>query len=244
MTERGRGALARDRSSLAIGPSALVWDGRELRAEIAEWTVPLPRRLRGEIRLRPEAIFERAHRLDAGPDGQGDHLWWPIAPCARVEVEFEQPALCWSGRAYLDSNRGSAPLEQAFLRWQWSRSTFANGSTAVVYDVAPRRGPGLCLARRFTTTGGSSDFEPPSPVGISPTFWRIDRAPPMEGPIPASACRTFEDAPFYARSQLAGQLFGEAVETVHESLALDRFRRRWVQTLLPFRMPRFPGGYR
>ena len=25
---------------------------------------------------------------------------------------------------------------------------------------------------------------------------------------------------------------------MHESLCLDRFSRRWVQTLLPFRMPR------
>jgi hypothetical protein len=28
--------------------------------------------------------------------------------------------------------------------------------------------------------------------------------------------------------------------TVHESLDLDRFRRPWVQCLLPFRMPRWP----
>jgi len=240
MTERGRGALARDRSALSIGPSSLVWDGRGLSAEIAEWTVPRPRRLRGEIRLRPDVIFERAHRLDPGPGGGGDHRWWPIAPCARVEVDFAQPALRWSGRAYLDSNRGEAPLEQAFRRWQWSRSTFADGSTAVVYDVVPRRraGPGACIARRFTTRGGCFEFEPPPPVGIRPTFWRIDRTPAMDPPLPARACRSFEDAPFYARSQLEGQLLGEAVETVHESLDLDRFRQRWVQGLLPFRMPR------
>jgi len=254
MTERGRGALARDRSSLAIGPSALAWDGRELRAEIVEWAVPLPRRVRGEIRLRPEAIFERVHRLDAPPDGGGgraggrggggDHLWWPIAPCARVEVEFEQPALRWSGRAYLDSNRGASPLEQAFLRWQWSRSTFADGSTAVVYDVVPLCGPRRCLARRFTPEGGSSDFEPPPPIGIHPTLWRIDRAASLDEAPAAAACRSFEDAPFYARSQLTGRLLGQSVEAVHESLALDRFRRRWVQGLLPFRMPRLPGGRR
>jgi carotenoid 1,2-hydratase len=28
------------------------------------------------------------------------------------------------------------------------------------------------------------------------------------------------------------------VTAVHESLSLDRFRSRWVQYLLPYRMPR------
>ncbi|HBM14153.1 MAG TPA: carotenoid 1,2-hydratase, partial [Rhodospirillaceae bacterium] len=28
---------------------------------------------------------------------------------------------------------------------------------------------------------------------------------------------------------------------VHESLNLDRFNKRWVQVLLPFRMPRRAG---
>ena len=33
---------------------------------------------------------------------------------------------------------------------------------------------------------------------------------------------------------------GSDALAVHESLDLDRFSRRWVQCLLPFRMPRFP----
>jgi carotenoid 1,2-hydratase len=37
---------------------------------------------------------------------------------------------------------------------------------------------------------------------------------------------------------LSSRLLGEEVNAVHESLSLDRFRTRWVQTLLPFRMPR------
>jgi carotenoid 1,2-hydratase len=37
---------------------------------------------------------------------------------------------------------------------------------------------------------------------------------------------------------LSQRLLGEDVIAVHESLSLDRFRSRWVQALLPFRMPR------
>jgi carotenoid 1,2-hydratase len=47
-----------------------------------------------------------------------------------------------------------------------------------------------------------------------------------------------EDAPFYSRSLLATHLAGSPGPAIHESLDLDRFRSRWVQCLLPFRMPR------
>jgi carotenoid 1,2-hydratase len=50
--------------------------------------------------------------------------------------------------------------------------------------------------------------------------------------------RTFEDAPFYARTLLETRVSGIAGPAVHESLDLDRFRSLWVQCLLPFRMPR------
>jgi carotenoid 1,2-hydratase len=37
---------------------------------------------------------------------------------------------------------------------------------------------------------------------------------------------------------IATRLLGEPVNAMHESLSLDRFRKRWVQSLLRFRMPR------
>jgi carotenoid 1,2-hydratase len=54
----------------------------------------------------------------------------------------------------------------------------------------------------------------------------------------ANVARTFEDTPFYSRSMIATRLLGEPAHAMHESLSLDRFRKRWVQTLLRFRMPR------
>jgi carotenoid 1,2-hydratase len=50
--------------------------------------------------------------------------------------------------------------------------------------------------------------------------------------------QTLEDGPFYARSILSTRVFGEDVPAMHESLSLDRFRKPWVQAMLPFRMPR------
>jgi carotenoid 1,2-hydratase len=40
---------------------------------------------------------------------------------------------------------------------------------------------------------------------------------------------------------VSAEVHGEAVTAVHESLSLDRFSARWVQGLLPYRMPRDPG---
>jgi len=53
--------------------------------------------------------------------------------------------------------------------------------------------------------------------------------------------RTYEDTPFYARSLLATEHDGLPATAMHESLDLDRFASRWVQCLLPFRMPRLAG---
>jgi carotenoid 1,2-hydratase len=40
---------------------------------------------------------------------------------------------------------------------------------------------------------------------------------------------------------VAARWSGHDVTAMHESLSLDRFDSRWVQTLLPFRMPRLKG---
>jgi hypothetical protein len=47
-----------------------------------------------------------------------------------------------------------------------------------------------------------------------------------------------ENTPFYTRSVLATHLLGEPVTAMHESVYLDRFSTRWVQAMLPFRIPR------
>ena len=133
MTERGRGQLSRSASELAIGPSVVRWDGQALQIDIDEVCSPLPRRVRGRVRVFPQGLC----RFTAPLDAAGRHRWGPIAPCARIEVELDRPGLRWSGQAYLDSNEGDEPVDRAFRTWDWSRASLLVGSTAVVYDLRP-----------------------------------------------------------------------------------------------------------
>lgn len=231
LTERRRPSLRQAADCLSIGRSALTWDGDALTIEIDEWAVPRFTRLAGRIRLYPDAVTTRVTALDA----EGRHNWWPIAPSARVEIEMRQPALRWSGAGYFDCNAGERPLEQDFADWTWSRAATGDGA-AILYDAARRDGSSLSLAYRFDRAGRCDEFAPPPPVALPATGWRIARQ--TRSHDTAQVCRTLEDTPFYARSVVHQRLCGEAVTAVHESLSLDRFSRRWVQTLLPFRMPR------
>jgi carotenoid 1,2-hydratase len=232
MTERGESALSRTADRLQIGPSALLWDGKTLEIDLDERAVPLPRRVRGRVRLIPESLPDRRFDLDAF----GAHHWQPIAPSARMSVELDTPALRWSGHAYFDSNTGSEPLETRLRRWHWSRSRGADG-TRVLYDVEARDGARTGLALRFGPDGEVSAFDPPRRVALPSSRWRIRRATRSEDGT-AAVVRTLEDTPFYARSLVSTTLGGQRVASVHESLDLDRFDDRVVQAMLAFRMPR------
>jgi carotenoid 1,2-hydratase len=217
---------------LAIGPSSLSWRGDALTFAIDEVAMPVPSRLRGTVRVLPSALTRLAYSLD----GAGRHRWHPLAPRSRVEVELLQPSLRWSGSGYLDSNDGDAPLEDDFRCWTWSRGSRRDRSTTVLYDVERRDGAATSLALRFDDAGCAAAIDAPPPVQLPPSGWRIARTTRSDSG--AAVERTLEDAPFYARSVVSKRLLGEAVVAMHESLDLDRFRSRWVQMLLPFRMPR------
>jgi carotenoid 1,2-hydratase len=73
------------------------------------------------------------------------------------------------------------------------------------------------------------------------TKWRLPRHTRADSGRDVRVLRTLEDGPFYSRSLLETQLLGVPAHAIHESLSLDRFRSRWVQCLLPFRMPRIAG---
>jgi carotenoid 1,2-hydratase len=229
MTERGAGAVDRGPAFLSIGPSTVTWDGSVLTVGIDEITMPVPRRVRGTVRLYPSAVESRMLALDAA----GRHRWRPIAPCARVEVALQSPGLSWSGPAYFDTNEGDRPLEADFIRWDWSRAPVPGG-TAVLYDITGRDGI-RSLAMRYADTGGVTDFEPPPPVDLPGTLWRVPRRIGLRGPTVKD---TLEDTPFYARSVIGGDLDGLEVTAMHESLSMDRFVNPAVQAMLPFRMPR------
>jgi carotenoid 1,2-hydratase len=234
MTERGKGAVTRSAEQLRIGPSSLDWDGQNLTAHINEITMPWMRHVRGTVRLEPDALLEGSYALDAA----GRHLWCPIAPCARVQVTLENPALSWSGTAYLDCNRGERPLEQDFHRWDWSRTALARRRSAVLYDVKRSDGSDLSLALAFDALGGVQSFEPPPVQSLPASGWRVPRNTRSEADSKARVSQGLEDGPFYARSVLEHRLLGEPATAVHESLCMQRWVRPVVQLMLPFRMPR------
>ncbi len=233
MTERGRGAVQRTATSLAIGPSQMRWERDSLTIEIDERAVPLPLPIRGTVRLLPAALPAYSAALDAA----GRHRWRPIAPSARVEVTLQQPNLRWFGGAYLDSNDGDVPLEQDFVAWNWSRA-HGRKSTVILYDGLRRAGDRFELALAFDADGAHHAISAPPPVGLPATHWRVARSTRADDRRDSKVLRTLEDTPFYARSLLATHLLGEPMLAVHESLSLTRFQAPWVQILLPFRMPR------
>lgn len=235
MTERGRRDVGRQAESFDLGPSRLYWEGDSLVAEINEIAVPLPRRLSGSVRVTPEACGTEAPiALDRG----GRHLWWPLAPCARIAVAFERPQLRWEGHAYLDANFGARPLERDFRYWHWSRAQLRSG-TAVLYCGSFPDCAGFERALLFHRGGGCDAFAVPPPASVPGlSLWGIDCETRIEDGAKPRLLQRLEDAPFYTRALIGTRLLGESAPAVHESLSLERFSRGWVRMLLPFRMPR------
>jgi carotenoid 1,2-hydratase len=187
----------------------------------------------GSVRIYPSALTDCAIALDV----EGRHSWTPIAPRARVDVQMLNPSLRWRGSGYFDANAGHVPLEDDFKSWTWSRASTDDGA-AILYDVVRRNGDPLSVALRFDHQGRDEHFAPPAETLLPKTGWRIDRRTRSEHAGAASILHTLEDTPFYARSVVDSHLLGERRVSIHESLSLDRFRSRWVQAMLPFRMPR------
>ncbi len=233
MTERGASQVLALPECLSIGRSAMRWDGKALEVSIDERCAPLPRRLKGVIRISPQALCEQSFDLDAA----GRHRWTPFAASANLEVRMLEPRIEWRGIGYLDHNCGARPLETDFAQWTWSRSSNAQGAT-VFYDVEPRNGPHRSLALSFGPNGSVQSIAAPPVARLPSAAWGIARSTRADGASDARVIRTLEDAPFYARSLLEARVHGERRLVIHESLDLGRFSSTWVRCLLPFRMPR------
>lgn len=236
MTERGAGALVRTPDRLWIGPSGLTLHGHRLQIDIAERTVPIPRRMRGRVTVDLGPVFHETHVLDAN----GRHGWRPVAPCASVHVAFDRPGIDWSGPGYVDMNHGTEPLEKAFTSWNWSRQDRGD-TTRILYDTLSRDGARRALALDYHRDGRVDAIEPDPVLGLPKTLWRVARATRAAPDAPARVARTLEDTPFYSRSLLASGEGPDSQTTMHESVDLDRFASPIVQAMLPFRMPRRGG---
>ncbi|MGF1444569.1 MAG: carotenoid 1,2-hydratase [Pikeienuella sp.] len=236
MTERGAQTCHRSAAAFVVGPSRAAWDGRRFTVEIAETAVPHLTPVRGVVTVTPEPLTAYEAQLDPA----GHHRWRPYGPLSSVSVELDRPRLSWTGHGYLDANFGARPLEADFVHWNWSRARIggARGETARIFYEADRRdGSRLALHLGADTHGQVRDLGPPPPEAALPgTLWRVRRSTRSEGHV--RVLRRLEDAPFYARAMLEAELDGARAEVVHETLDLDRFDRRWVKALLPWRMPR------
>jgi len=232
MTERGGSSIEREASRFRLGPSHLQWraDGK-LEIRFRERSAPTGRRLSGVIEVNPRITTDQCQFLDK----TGNHAWSPWCPLADVEVRFDCPSVHWSGEGYLDSNRGSEPLEKAFRTWDWSRSR-RPGGVEIQYDVTRTDGSQSAIMLNIDERGQAGIQPAPPPQPVRRSGWGIARTPRAEGELKLE--RTLEDTPFYARSLLRIEQPEGPVYAVHESLSLERFRKPWVRSLLPFRMPR------
>lgn len=238
MTERKAGAVQQSTDMLTIGPSSIRWDGSRAIIDIDEVTAPFPRRVRGQITIHCDHVYDRASYLDANRE----HRWWPINPRSRAEVRLSEPGLTWDGHAYFDSNDGDVPLEDSFDYWNWSRSTLADGSAAILYDLEHKGGGYRSLALRYRPDGTVEDFTSPDLMLRLPrTKWMVERQTRCDPTIKPEIRETWVDAPFYSRSVISTHLLDEPVTAVHESLDMRRFVSPLVQILLPFKVPRVIG---
>jgi carotenoid 1,2-hydratase len=234
MTERGKRHAYRDAREFRVGPSGMRWTGEYLDIHVDEWSVPIPRRVRGNIRVYPAQLSGFVTQLDDA----GIHHWGPIAPSGRVEVNLASPGLSWNGHAYLDCNQGTQPISTGFRTWDWSRAELRDGSVAVLYDIRQKSGPDRLLALRFDRQGEVTTFDAPERHRLPYPLWRVERNIRSDPDIPPRVIQTLEDAPFYARSVLSSGLLGERVTSVHESLDIPKLDRASTRLMLPWRMPR------
>jgi carotenoid 1,2-hydratase len=237
MTERGRSQVRREARRFVVGPSSLNWNSGLLTLDLNERSAPIPFAVRGQIRLRPHALFNWQRPLDT----MGRHRWGPIATQARIEVEFEQPDVRWSGHGYLDSNEGDEPIENRFDEWDWSRTLLPDGDSTLLYDVRETGGNERLLALRFGHDGRVTPFDPGPRQALSRSAWGVKRSMRSEpSPVAPRIIRTLEDTPFYARSLAQSVVDGQPALAMHETLNGPRLRSPVVRWMLPWRMSRLP----
>lgn len=230
LTERGASALDRRAHALEIGPSRWTHAGRGLVVRFDERAAPFGGRVAGEVRVALGDVGGDDVALDA----EGRHRWRPLAPVARAEVTLSAPSSRFGGVAYVDTQHGDEPLEDAFRRWTWSRVRRGD-ETLVCFDVERRDGSPLSMSRRFGPASrvGARD---PARERLPRTSWRLDRTCRSEG-VPR-LLRSLEDGPCYARALVETTLDGRPATAIHEVLDLDRLRAGWVRFLMPFRTRR------
>jgi carotenoid 1,2-hydratase len=232
MTERAGRHVARTADTYRIGPSAVHVDGDEIVFRIDEIGFPLPRRLRGTIRLKAGAISHGSFALDPA----GRHVWRPVsAHGARILVDLDHPRLSFEGTGYADMNAGSEPLEAGFRSWDWFRRTVGE-ETRLVYDSRLKAGGEALLSLAVGSDGLCRPVPAADRQTLPRSLWGIGGTMRSHLQPSRQSVRVVEDTPFYRRSMIRPD--GEGGHGMHEHADLLRFAHPVVQAMLPFRMPR------
>lgn len=238
MTERGESALRQSRTEFTVGPSSLHWDKGELIIDVDEISNPIISRVRGQIRLRPQAVT--GVEMPLHPDGS--HVWRPFAPNARISVDIDRKNWTWDGHGYFDANFGTRALEADFSYWTWGRFPVPGGTMAF-YDADRRDGSTLATALRFDDNGGAEIVDAPPPkTRFNRNLWMVRRETRADPGYRPRQVQAMLDAPFYARSAVRTQIDGHETVGVHEALDLDRFASPLLKPMLAVRVPRIPGS--
>ncbi|MFO0736471.1 MAG: carotenoid 1,2-hydratase [Labilithrix sp.] len=240
LTEQAVRAEARTTEGVAIGASVMRWDGDRLVVDIDERT-PLGRRVRGKVVLTPETQSE----LELTLDPRSEHRWWPVAPRARIEVDMPELGVRFAGHGYHDANAGDVSLDASFRSWSWARGR-AQDASLITYDVTLTDSSHKSLALAIPSRGEVTHLASIEAVSLGRTRWGLARVVRAEPGGTARVVRSLEDGPFYARALVETRLEGRPITVVHETLAADRLRRRWVRFCTSFRMryPRMPSRNR
>ena len=224
-----RADASRSGRQMRVGRNEVAWINGQLVLRICDRSAPFGAHMRGTICLTPKGPAFEPQALHA----HRPHWWWPVAPCARIEVRMQAPHGQWQGRAYHDVNWGHEPLSQGFAGWSWQRLWHQEG-TLVQYITQPRDAEPQHLSHLYRFDGSQQRMPPLAPHALPPTRWGLQRRTAGQ----AHEVRRMEDTPFYSRSQIEVSLGHERLRGMHEQLDLDRFDAPWVQFLLPFRMRR------
>ncbi len=233
LTERAIRPAARDATSLAVGRSSLRWTAGELRVDVDEASPWTRAPLRGRLTFTPEADPQEPSTLD----GEGRHMWWPVAPRGTLEVCLQEPDVRFRATGYHDANAGSEALHRAVSDWTWSRFHLPRGSTIVTYAV--KRADGTRATRMLRL--GPAGPEPGarfvtgdlarSRWGLAREAWAGDAGPPR-------LVQSLEDGPFYARQLVEVQGEGRRIRGLSETLSAARLATEAGRFFLGFRQRR------
>ena len=237
MTDRGKDALRQTASRLEVGPSMMRWDRNALVIEIDEVSSPpLINRIRGEIRVTPDALT--SVELPLTPDDA--HIWRPFAPKARIDVQIDRKGWQWQGEGYFDANFGTRALEEDFSYWTWGRFPTADGATCF-YDAKRLDGSELAAGFAFDQDGSARQIAIPPKQRIRRSLWAVKRETRGDAGSTPRQHMSMLDAPFYSRSAVTTTIDGQETTGVHEALDLVRFRSPLLKPMLAVRVPRRRG---